>query len=229
MDISSSYADYYIFMDGDEIYFTNPDLPNNNNDAILKLIEEGYTYCLTSFIILEKDFLHCSNDENNIWSTPHPFLLKNIPDNYIWPEIGDHPSIRQEMLDINKIYNTGEKTDPFKFDCKIKNFRRLFLREVFTPWHDDVNFTETIEEYADKNHHTVIWYRENIDKNLTLEEIIKMYNKHINSSNEEKFRWNKVYDNKLYYEYPLIIKQFIEFGKLEGIETTEDLKYLYQL
>jgi hypothetical protein len=123
-----------------------------------------------------------------------------------------------------------KKKNTFKFDAKIKNFRRVFLREVFTQWHDSEYSDQiNIEEYADKYHHTVLWYREHIDKNLSLEEIIKRYEEHSHSSMDEKFKWHKIYDEKEYFQYPYIIKQFIEWNKLEGIEKIEDLHYLNKL
>ena len=222
VQMTKEYADYYLLQDGDEIFFTNT---NKENDIsrIPKLIEEGYTFGLTSIVFLEKDLIHTPKDENQIWLVPHPFFFKNTK-NIFWPNKGDMPSYNPN-IGYNKEYNTGIKNNPFKFDCKIKNFRRVFLREVFTMWHDSI-FKGTIEEFADKYHHTVIWYRENVDKNLTLNEIIIMYEKHVNRSLEEKFKWHKIYNQEEYSEYPNIIKRFIEFNKLEGIETLDDLHYL---
>jgi len=222
IEISKKYADYYLLQDGDEIFFTNTDLPNDSKN-ILKLIREGYTFGYTSIVFLEKDFKHTPKDENQIWLVPHPFFFKNTPDIY-WAEKGDMPSYDPNKR-YHKIYNTGEKNRPFKFDAKIKNFRRVFLREVFTPWHDS-NYEGTIESYADKYHHTVVWYRDNIDKNLTLEEIIHKYEIHINSNDEEKFKWHKIYSETEYHEYPYIIKKCIELRKLEGIEKLDDLHLL---
>jgi hypothetical protein len=215
VEISKSYADYYLMQDGDEIY--------SSTDKILDLIKNDYTFALTSIIFLEKDFLHTPKNEEQIWLTPHPFLFKNTNDIY-WPNIGDMPSYSPEKS-YHKIFNTGEKKSPFKFDCKIKNFRRIFLRDVFTQWHDS-DFKGSIEEYADKYHHTVIWYRENINKDLKLEEIIGIYEKHIESNKEEKYKWHKIYDQKLYYEYPEIIKKCIVWNKIEGIKNIEDLYIL---
>jgi hypothetical protein len=222
IEISKKYADYYLLQDGDEIFFTNTDLLNDSKN-ILKLIDEGYTFGYTSIVFLEKDFKHTPKDENQIWLVPHPFFFKNTPDIF-WSEKGDMPSYNPN-LSYHKIFNTGEKNTPFKFDAKIKNFRRVFLREVFTPWHDS-NYKDTIESFADKYHHTVIWYRENIDKNLKLEEIIEKYEIHVNSNDEEKFKWHKIYDENEYHEYPYIIKKFIELNKLEGIEKLDDLHLL---
>ena len=223
IEISKSYADYYLLQDGDEIFFTNTDMPNDCTN-ILQLIREGYTFGLTSIVFLEKDLLHTPKDEKQIWLVPHPFFFKNTTDIF-WPDIGDMPSYNPNKS-YHKVFNTGEHMNPFKFDAKIKNFRRVFLREVFTPWHDNIEYNGNICEYADKYHHTVIWYRENVDKDLCLEEIIKRYEIHINSNIEEKFKWHKIYDENEYFRYPYIIKKFIEFNKLEGIENMNDLKYL---
>lgn len=212
VEISKDYADYYLMQDGDEIY--------SSTDKIIQLINNGYTFALTSIVFLEKDFIHTPKDESQIWLTPHPFLFKNTDDIY-WPNIGDMPAYDPNKS-YHKIFNTEEKNNPFKFDCKIKNFRRVFLRDVFTPWHDS-DFKGTIEEYANIHHHTVIWYRENKNKDLELEEIIKMYEIHINSDEEEKYKWHKIYNEKEYYEYPEIIKKCIELNKLEGIKNMDDL------
>jgi hypothetical protein len=225
IQMTKDYADYYLLQDGDEIFFTDTDKENDISN-IFKLIDNDYTFGLTSIVFLEKDLIHTPKDENQIWLVPHPFFFKNN-NNIIWPNKGDMPSYNPNIGN-NKEYNTFEKNNPFKFDCKIKNFRRVFLREVFTQWHDSI-FKGTIEEFADKYHHTVIWYRENVDKNLTLEEIINKYELYVNSSLEEKFKWHKIYNPDEYYEYPNIIKRFIEFNKLEGIKTLDDLHYLDKL
>jgi len=225
IEISKKYADYYLLQDGDEIFFTNTNLCNDSKN-ILNLIKEGYTFGFTSIVFLEKDLIHTPKDENQIWLVPHPFFFKNTLDIY-FPDYGDMPSYDPNKS-YHKIFNTGEKMNPFKFDAKIKNFRRVFLRDVFTPWHE-TNYNGTIEQFADKYHHTILWYRENIDKNLELEEIIKLYEKHINSNDEEKFKWHKIYKEDEYFEYPYIIKKFIEFNKLEGIEKLEDLEYLFKI
>jgi hypothetical protein len=225
IEISKKYADYYLLQDGDEIFFTNTDLCNDSKN-ILNLIKDGYTFGFTSIVFLEKDLIHTTKDENQIWLVPHPFFFKNTPDIY-FPDYGDMPSYDPHKS-YHKIFNTGEKKNPFKFDAKIKNFRRVFLRDVFTPWHE-TNYNGSIEDFANKYHHTVLWYRENVDKNLELEEIIKLYEKHINNNDEEKFKWHKIYKEDEYFEYPYIIKKFIEFNKLEGIEKLEDLEYLTKI
>ena len=128
----------------------------------------------------------------------------------------------------HKIFHTGEKQNPFKVDAKIKNYRRIFLRDMFTMWHDS-NYTDTIESYADQHHPTIQWYRKYIDQTLSLEEIIRRDEAHVHSSLEEKFKWQQRYDSHKYHEYPYIIQKCIELHKLEGIEKQEDLDILDQI
>jgi hypothetical protein len=225
IDITKDYADYYLIQDADEIYYTNTDKTNDTN-KILDLIENGYTFCYTSILFLEKTFLHTSRDEKLTWLIPHPFLFKNLPDIY-FPNIGDMP-LYDPNKTYHKIFNTGEQNNPFKMDCKIKNFRRIFLREVFTQWHDS-DFEGSIEEYADKNHHTILWYRENVDKNMSLNEIINTYKLYLESNDEENFKWQRKYIEEEYYEYPDIIKKCIELNLLKGIDNINDIKYLKKI
>jgi hypothetical protein len=106
IEISKSYADYYLLQDGDEIFFTNTNLENDSKN-IVHLIKNGYTFGYTSIVFLEKDLLHTPKDEKQIWLVPHPFFFKNTPDIY-WPEYGDSPAY-DPTKSYHKIYNTGEK------------------------------------------------------------------------------------------------------------------------
>jgi hypothetical protein len=221
INAAKSYADYYLIQDADEIYY------EDCRERIYDLINDGFTFCHTSILFLEKTLLHTPKDESQIWLVPHPFLFKNVDDIY-FPDFGDMPLYNPNM-DYHKIFTTGDKKNPFKFDCKIKNFKRVFLRDIFTPWHDNMDFKGNIEEYADKYHHTVIWYRQNVDASLGLDEIIDRYEKHITSSDEEYFKWHKLYDENEYHKYPEIIRKFIDWGKIKGVENLDDLKYLDKL
>ena len=225
IEITKTYADYYLIQDADEIYYTNTDKTNDTN-KILDLIEDGYTFCYTSILFLEKTFLHTSKDENLIWLIPHPFLFKNVKDIY-FPNVGDMPAYDPNNS-YHKVFDTGQKNNPFKMDCKIKNFRRIFLRDVFTQWHDS-DFEGSIEEYANIYHHTVIWYRENIDKNLSLDEIINKHEKYLESNEEENFKWVQLYKENKYLEYPEIIRKCIELNLLKGIDNINDLHYLTKI
>ena len=225
IEITKAYADYYLIQDADEIYYTNTDKTNDTN-KILDLIEDGYTFCYTSILFLEKTFLHTSKDENLIWLIPHPFLFKNVPDIY-FPNVGDMPAYDPNNA-YHKMFDTGQKNNPFKMDCKIKNFRRIFLRDVFTQWHDS-DFEGSIEEYANIYHYTVIWYRENIDKNLSLDEIINKHEKYLESNEEENFKWVQLYKENKYLEYPEIIRKCIELNLLKGIDNINDLHYLTKI
>ena len=225
IEITKTYADYYLIQDADEIYYTNTDKTNDTN-KILDLIEDGYTFCYTSILFLEKTFLHTSKDENLIWLIPHPFLFKNVKDIY-FPNVGDM-SAYDPNNSYHKVFDTGQKNNPFKMDCKIKNFRRIFLRDVFTQWHDS-DFEGSIEEYANIYHHTVIWYRENIDKNLSLDEIINKHEKYLESNEEENFKWVQLYKENKYLEYPEIIRKCIELNLLKGIDNINDLHYLTKI
>jgi hypothetical protein len=228
IELTKSYADYYLIQDADEIYYTNSSNENietndtgrktNDTNKIIHLVENDYSFCHTSILFLEKTFLHTSSNKNMVWLTPHPFLFKNTPDIF-FPDIGDMPACNPSMP-YYKPYTTGPENKPFKMDCKIKNFRRVFLRDIFTQWHDSV-FDGTIEEYADKYHHTVIWYRENIDRNLSLDEIIEKHEKYLKENVEEDYKWVIPYDQKLYYNYPEIIQKCIKEGLIKGIDDVD--------
>jgi hypothetical protein len=146
--------------------------------------------------------------------------VKNIPEVF-WPDHGDLPYIRLEWAKRNyKTFYTGNQTTPFKFDCNIKNFRRLFLRQVFTPWHDGNN-TCTIEEYCLQNSKSCINYKKNIRETNDIEEIISHY-----QEGHEPYLFCKLYDEKQYYVYPEVIKKYIEAGFTKGIEDIEELPIL---
>ena len=211
INLSRNYTDYYIMQDGDEVFH------ENSNNIIKNIINKKYTFSTTPIVLLENDLIHTSDNDNNIIMPNHPFFFKNLDDIY-FPNIGDMP-----WYNPNK--NSHSILDlkfPIKFDCKIKNYRRSFLREVFTPWHDS-NSKLSIEEYADIHHYHVKWFRENISKDLSLNEIISKCED--NNKNNE-FKWNQIYNEEKYYKYFKIIKIFIEHKKLKGIERIEDFKYL---
>ena len=206
-----SYADYYIIQDGDEVYI------DNFENELNKLIENGYTFATAPIVLLENDLNHTTDQINNIIMPNHPFFFKNLDDIY-FPDKGDMP-----WYNPNKSYHKIKNYDyPMKFDCKIKNFKRKFLREMFTEWHDNDN-NLNLEEYCDKYHYSVIWYRKNINENLTLDEIIQLCEK---DNKNNLFKWNIIYDENKYYKKPSIIEEFIKLNKNFGIEVIDDLKYL---
>ena len=209
--LSKQYTDYYILQDGDEIFC------DNAYEQINKIINDGYTFASTPIILLENDLLHTHDNSDLIIMPNHPFLFKNLNDIY-FPQIGDMPWYNPH----SEYHKVLILTKPIKFDCKIKNYRRSFLREVFTPWHDS-NSELSIEDYAYIHHYHVKWYRKNVNKNLTLDEIINLC---YNEKKKDEFKWNQLYDEKKYYKYSNIIKYFIEKNKLKGVETIDDLKYL---
>ena len=225
IEITNDYADYYLLQDGDEIYYSHTD-GERNISSLENLIKEGYTFCFTCMIFLEKDLCHTPKGDTSTWLVEHPFFFQNLPDIY-FPEIGDMPHYNPNFL-YHNIYHTGNEQKPFKFDAKIKNFRRCFLREVFTLWHDTCN-NKTIEEYANENHLTVKWYRENVDKSLSLEQIIEMFEKHETHSDEQFFKWHKEYDENTYVQYPYVIRKSIELGYKRGVDSLDDLPYLSEL
>ncbi len=225
IEMTNDYADYYLLQDGDEIYYSHTD-SERNIESLQNLIKEGYTFCFTCMIFLEKDLCHTPNSDSQTWLVEHPFFFQNLPDIY-FPDVGDMPHYNPNFL-YHKVFHTGNEQKPFKFDAKIKNFRRCFLREVFTLWHDTCK-DMTIEEYADIHHLTVKWYRENVDKNLTLEEIIKRFEEHETQSEEQFFKWHKIFDENKFAPYPYVIRKSIELNYKRGIEKLEDLHYLAEL
>lgn len=214
MKHAKSYADYYIIQDGDEIFVDDFD------KELELLIQNNYTFATAPIVLLENDLNHTTDIVNNIIMPNHPFFFKNLEDIY-FPSHGDMP-----WYDPNKDYHKIKYFEyPLKFDCKIKNFKRKFLREMFTEWHDSEN-NISLEEYCDKNHYSVKWYRENINKDYNLEKIIELCEE---DNKDNLFKWNILYDEKNYYKKPYIIKKFIEFNKYFGIEILDDLKYFNSL
>ena len=208
---SKSYADYYIIQDGDEIY------NENFSKEIEYLINNDFTFATAPIVLLENDLNHTTDNVENIIMPNHPFFFKNTDDIY-FPNKGDMP-----WYNPNKSYHNIKNYDyPLKFDCKIKNYRRKFLREMFTKWHDS-DTDLSIEDYCNINHHSVLWCRKNICEKLNLEDTISICEEY---DNKDKFKWNIIYDENKYYEKPYIIKYFLNINKNFGIENLDDLNYL---
>lgn len=212
MNYAREYADYYIIQDGDEIFC------DHAVDEIKKLIKNNITFSSAPIVFLENDLNHTTSKEEDIIMTNHPFFFKNLPDIY-FPNNGDMPWYNPNC----NYHNIKHFDKPLKFDIKVKNYRRLFLREMFTQWHENEKETTTIEEYCDKNHYHVKWYRENINHELSLEDIISLCKE---DYIKNKFKWNKIYDEEKYFKKPKIINIFIEKNKLCGVEDLEDLSLL---
>lgn len=185
------------------------------------MIQKNITFATAPIVLIENDFRYTTDQIDNIIMVNHPLFFKNLPDIY-FPTIGDMPWYEPHC----EYHNVVDLKKPLKFDCKIKNYRRKFLREVFTQWHDG-HFNCSIEEYAYKHHYHVKWYKENInseEKNINI--IISFFEKN-NQKNE--FQWNQNYDEQKNYVYPLIIKYMIEKKKFKGIEIIDDLFLLETL
>lgn len=208
---TKSYADYYIIQDGDEIFV------DNFKNELYTLIKDNITFSTAPIVLLENDLEHTNDNNENIIMPNHPFFFKNLEDIY-FPEIGDMPWYNPNL----KYHKVKNYNYPLKFDCKIKNYRRTFLREMFTKWHDS-NSELSIEDYCNHNHHSVKWCKENINNELTLDEIITICEK---DHMKNIFKWNQIYDENKYYIKPKIIKYFIDNNKKQGIENLDDLKYL---
>lgn len=212
-DISKDYVDYYLIQDGDEVYF------NEGPTNITKLYDfmlEGYEVCLTPMI-----YLHTRLDMtlyHLTWLIPHIFFFKNMKDEIYWrQDSGDIPSVRgTRMLKCYDPFTDPDKSKmniPFKFDCNVKNFKRLFLREVFTNWHDSGSNLK-IDEFADLNHHTMKYYR-NINPNITMKEVIENEEKeHIRRV--ESLISHKFYNEDEYFKYPSVIKKYLDKGYVYG-------------
>jgi hypothetical protein len=225
VELTKEYADYYLIQDGDEIYFTEEELKDHNVKTITELMIDDYDHCQTTMIYLFYDLLSTRNSLTRI--LPHPFLLKNKK-NIIWPDKGDLPYIKYAEKDSYKLFNSNtydvtvwesdfdsiylDEKFPYKFDCNIKNYGRMFKRYVFTAWHDGKNNC-TIEDFCYDYHPSCIWYKKNINPNSNLEEIINYF-----EEKDEEKNWKKFYDEKEYYKYPKIIKKYIDAGKIKGVE-----------
>lgn len=206
-----SYADYYIIQDGDEIFV------DNFEKELETLIRDDITFATAPIVLLENDLNHTTDNPENIIMPNHPFFLKNLEDIY-FPSSGDMP-----WYDPNKDYHKIKNYEyPLKFDCKIKNYTRKFLREMFTSWHDS-NYQLSLKEYCNEYHYSVIWYRKNINSCLTLQEIIKLCEE---ENKRNIYKWNTIYDENKYFKKPEIIQKFIKSEKYFGIETLNDLYLL---
>lgn len=230
VELTKDYADYYLIQDGDEIYFTEKELKDLGRLTITDLMDQSYDHCETTIIYLYNDLLHTKID--NTWLMPHPFLIKNLPEIF-WPDYGDLPYLifdwqnkKYKLFNSNIVYNTWKngfsdgkfiEKSPFKFDCNIKNYSRLFKRLVFTKWHDGDNNC-TIEEYCFNNDSRCEWYKNNIKRDTNLDEIISFFE--IN----ESLNYLEKYDESKFYVYPNVIKKYIECGLVKGINQIEDLK-----
>lgn len=213
-DLTKEYADYYLIQDGDEVYFTTTELQRLGRKTILDLIAEGYDFACTAMIYLKDELT--KTQEFMTWLTPHPFFFKNLPDVF-WPEQGDMPWYDPNLG--RNVYNQGEQIEPFKFDCVIKNHRRVFLRDVFTQWHDS-DFEGSIEDYANLHHPIVQYYREKINPNLTLDEIIEL-------ERTRKYLFDD-YSPEKYYAYPEVIRAALEKGLTRGIESLNQLELIFE-
>jgi hypothetical protein len=216
VEISKDYADYYLIQDGDEIYYTEEELKSRGQKTITEIMNEDFYMYNTAMIYL-KDDLRCTISYKEPWIVPHPFFFKNIPEIF-WPDKGDMPAINYDW-NSGKSYKKNEyivKSPPYKFDVNIKNFRRQFLRSLFTAWHDG-NYRGTIEEYTYENDNRVKWYLQNVDKDCKdIEIIIKFYEKnHKPESN--------LYKEEEFCPYPNIIRKYIDIGLYRGIENLDDL------
>jgi len=211
---TKKYADYYIIQDGDEIF------TDNFINELKYLIQNKYTFATAPIVLLENDLNHTTDNEQNIIMPNHPFFFKNVPDIY-FPNTGDMP-----WYDPNKEYHKVKNYDyPLKFDSKIKNFRRRFLREMFTSWHDTSNDI-SLENYCNIHHYSVKWCRENINSELTLDEIISICEK---EDKKNIFKWNILYDENKFYKRPYVIQFFLKNNLNFGIEKIEDLNILNEL
>jgi hypothetical protein len=217
--LAESYADYYLIQDGDEIYFTTKQLQEMGRKTILDLVNEDYDYCTTCMIYLRGDLEHTL--EGSTWLVEHPFLVKNLPE-IAWADKGDMPHViwNWQLRKYKWYFPPKQEFEPFKFDCNIKNYRRLFLRRLFTTWHD-TNSPLTIEEYNLLHNQKCIDYKKNVKETTDIEEIINYYKEH-----ESIYAFCKIYDENKYYIYPETIKKYINLGLKKGIENLDDLKLI---
>lgn len=219
-EISKDYADYYLIQDGDEIYYTTEELKSMNMKTIPELIKENYSFCSTTMIYLKGDLLNTTTYLT--WIIPHPFLFINIPEQIKWAEVGDMPHLEYNYNTHKyKIYNEGEKSKPYKFDCGVKNFRRIFLRDSFTKWHDSY-YNGTIEEYSLNYDSRCISYLKN-DKTANIDKIINHYERNSNLNNLYSL---KKYDENEFCVYPKIIRKYIDLGLINGISNISDFNLI---
>jgi hypothetical protein len=217
VEISQDYADYYLIQDGDEIYFNSG---STNVQNLTKYMNDNYDFCFTSMILIN-DRLDLTL-KNTTWLVPHPFFFKNPknlinPEDFIWINKGDLPCLSCSWKYKVKTYKSAVENNPWKFDCTIKNYRRSWLRSVFTAWHDGDNIC-TIEEYAEKYHHDMIWHK-NKFPNITMQEVINI-TEESKKKILDKLEWHNIYDENKYFKCPDIITKYKNHNLLFGYSGT---------
>ena len=218
-ELAKDYADYYLIQDEDEIYYTENDLKSQNRYTITDLINNGYDFCMTSMINLKTDLKHTYQVDKihdipwySVWLIPHPFLLKNI-DNIEWNNNhGDLPSEKN----FKKKYNTGNQSNPFKFDCVIKNKYRTYLRYSFTQWHDSEHSDKiSLEDYVwkyDTGNSGLIPSLNEKYPNEDLYQLIDRVDDNLIYSKEIL----ETYNEEKYIPYPSIIKKYLGLNLIYG-------------
>ena len=218
-ELAKDYADYYLIQDEDEIYYTENDLKSQNRYTITDLINNGYDFCMTSMINLKTDLKHTYQVDKihdipwySVWLIPHPFLLKNI-DNIEWNNNhGDLPSEKN----FKKKYNTGNQSNPFKFDCVIKNKYRTYLRYSFTQWHDSEHSDKiSLEDYVwkyDTGNSGLIPSLNEKYPNEDLYQLIDRVDDNLIYSKEIL----ETYNEEKYVPYPSIIKKYLGLNLIYG-------------
>jgi len=180
--------EWILIQDGDEVFHT--DGPNSVQNLRKLLKVRNVVFC-APMTQVAGDFIHTYPSPQ---LPPHPFLYHNNDTFYLRKHREDLPGIIAARIYLSKVY---------KFNCKVKPPRRIFLYQYWGEWCKKTNAYKRyadVEDYAkaklgveDLRVHIEQWYREYVS---TL----------------------KPYAEKKYGYYPKVIEEYINRGKIRGHE-----------
>jgi len=186
--IEKADEDWILIQDGDEISHT--DGPNSIF-SLKKLFRFRHIVFHTPMTILTGDLLHT---EPPYVQPPHPFLYHN--NGTIYPAEGrrDIPDMIGVNILLSRVY---------KFNCRVKPPKRMFLRQYWAEWCISTNSFKryrNIEDY--------------VKAKLGLDNL----DDHVEEWYTNYMAALKPYDQKKYGYYPKVIGECIRRGQIRGYE-----------